>query len=153
MYMFCERGIRGGISVITHRYAKANNRYLPDYHEKEESSYLMFLDANNLYGWAMSQKLPEGDCQWTNEFDKPRKNMLLLNEYILNYDADDERGYILEVDILYLELLHDKHNQYPLAPERMIVTEDIFSEKAKQIRDKIYGKHYRSVKVENLSAI
>ena len=61
MQLFIEKGMRGGISYIAHRHAQANNKYMKNYNEKEESSYIMYLDANNLYGWAMSQKLPSGN--------------------------------------------------------------------------------------------
>ena len=64
MQLFIEKGLRGGISYISHRHGKANNKYMRDYNPQEESSYLMYLDANNLYGWAMSQPLPYGDLQW-----------------------------------------------------------------------------------------
>ena len=61
MQLFVEKGLRGGISYIAHRYGKANNKYMSSYNPQEENSYLMYLDANNLYGWAMSQPLPYGD--------------------------------------------------------------------------------------------
>jgi hypothetical protein len=64
MYLFIEKGLRGGNSMIAHRYAKANNKYLSDYNPDEKSSHIMYLDANNLYGWAMCQKLPYGDFKW-----------------------------------------------------------------------------------------
>ena len=69
MHMMIESGIRGGISMIAHRYAKANNKYLPDYDESQESSYLTYLDANNLYGWAMIQDLPINNFKWSQERD------------------------------------------------------------------------------------
>ena len=64
MQHFIEKGLRGGISYIAHRHGKANNKYMKDYNPEIEDSYLMYLDANNLYGWAKSQPLPTGDFQW-----------------------------------------------------------------------------------------
>ena len=64
MQLLIEKGFRGGISYIAHRYAKANNKYLPNYNPELDDSYLMYLDANNLYGWAMSERLPTGNFKW-----------------------------------------------------------------------------------------
>ena len=62
-----EEGIRGGICHSIHRYAKTNNKYMKNYNENEESSYIQYLDANNLYGWAMSQKLPVNGFKWLED--------------------------------------------------------------------------------------
>lgn len=67
MYQFIEKGMRGGISYIANRYSKANNEYMNDYNENEPSKYIMYLDANNIYGWAMSQQLPTGGFEWMGE--------------------------------------------------------------------------------------
>ena len=66
MQLFIEKGLRGGISYIAHRHGKANNKHMTDYYPQKEDkdSYLIYLDANNLYGWAMSQPLPTGDFRW-----------------------------------------------------------------------------------------
>ena len=64
MILLIEKGITGGICQATHRYAKVNNKYIKNYNENIESSYIEYLDANNLYGWAMSQKLPVNDFKW-----------------------------------------------------------------------------------------
>src|SRR5690606_24125883 len=69
MYLMVERGIRGGISVISHRHSKANNKYLPDFNPKEASKYIVYRDANNLYGWAMIQPLATGNFKWENVGD------------------------------------------------------------------------------------
>ena len=79
-----EKEIRDGICHAIHRFAKANNKYLISYDKNKESSYTQYLDANNLYGWAMSQKLSLDGCKW-------KKNMLK------NYEDDSDKGYILEV--------------------------------------------------------
>ena len=73
MYLFYEKGIRGGISTVMGRYAKANNPYMDDYDPNVPTSYIQYLDANNLYGWAMSQSLPVGGFKWMSE-----KHLLLL---------------------------------------------------------------------------
>jgi hypothetical protein len=66
MYLFCEHVKRGGISVnISHRYAEANNKYMKKYNPNEESSYICYYDANNLYGGAMSEKSPYADFRWS----------------------------------------------------------------------------------------
>jgi len=112
MYQFFERGIRGGQSVIFKKYAKANNKYLSDYNPNEKSTYISYLDANNLYGVSMSCKLPYGEFEWVNGDD------LSIND-IMNYNEDtDNKAYVLEVDLEYPNELHDLHNDYPLACEK-----------------------------------
>ena len=64
MLLMVEKGIRGGICHSIHRYAKANHKYMQNYNNNEESSYIQYLDANNLYGWAMSKKLPVNGFKW-----------------------------------------------------------------------------------------
>ena len=75
MLLIVEKGIRGGICHAIHRYAKANNKYIKNYDKNKESSYIQYLDANSLYGWEMSQKLPVDGFKWKN-------NMLKFNEYL-----------------------------------------------------------------------
>lgn len=113
MYLFFEKGIRGGQSVIFNKHSKANNKYLDDYNPDEETKHIIYLDANNLYGEAMSHKLPISGFEWF-----PVE--MMTNNLILSYDEDniDSIGYALEVDLHYPEHLHNKHNDYPLAPER-----------------------------------
>jgi len=109
MYLMLEKGIRGGQSVVFKKHAKANNKYLDGFDESEPSKYITYLDANNLYAVPMSVKLPMKDFKWIDTIDM---------DTIMNYD-DGDIGYILEVDLEYPKELHDLHNDYPLAPERL----------------------------------
>jgi hypothetical protein len=127
MFQFFEKGMRGGTSYIAHRYAKANNKYMNTYDKNKESSYLMYLDANNLYGWAMSQPLPYGDFKWVENPDEINYK---------NYLRKSKRGMVLEVDLEYPDKLHRMHNGYPLAPESNEITRDMLSDYAREIADK-----------------
>ena len=129
MHMMFEKGIRGGISTITHRHAKANNKYLSSYDPAKESSCNIYLDAKNLYGWRMSQYLPTGGFRW---LDEEEVNDLDVD----NIPEDGSKGYILEVDLEYPEELHGAHDQYPLAPEKILVTDDMLSSYSKRLKDK-----------------
>ena len=113
MLLMVDKGIRGGICYAIHRYAKANNKYMKNYDKNKESSYIQYLDANNLDGWTMSQKLPVNGFKW-------KKCMLKFNEdFIKNYDKNSDKGHILEVDVEYPENLHDFHSHLPFVPERI----------------------------------
>ena len=112
MILFVEGGIRGGVSMISNRYGKANNKYMENYNPDEESKYITYLDANNLYGWGMSQKLPCKNFRWVNE-----KKLVGLDPNLL--DAEDETGYIIQVDLENPKELHNLHNDYQLAPENI----------------------------------
>ena len=112
MYNFFKSGIRGGLCQCSHRNSVANNKYMSSYNPNLSSEYLMYLDANNLYGWAMSQSLPYGNFQW----DNPE---LYTTEYILNI-KDDDVGYVLEVDLDYPSSIHDLHNDLPFCPENIV---------------------------------
>ena len=129
MFQFIEKGMRGGISYIANRHGKANNKYMKKYDEKAPSKYIMYLDANNLYGWAMSQYLPTGDFKWLTE-----KQINNLN--LAKYEEDSNKGLILEVDLEYPKELHDLHNDYPLGPEKIKLTEDMLSDYCKEIANK-----------------
>ena len=79
MLLMVEKGTRGGICQATHRYAKANNKYMKNYNKNIESSYIEYLDANNLYGWAMSQKLPINGFKWTKNLSKFNEDFIKKN--------------------------------------------------------------------------
>ena len=115
MLLMVEEGIRSGICHSIHRYAKANNKYMKNYNNNEESSYIQYLDANNLYGWAISKKLPVNGFRWLDS-DKINE---INEEFIKNYNENDNKGYIFEVDVRYPKRLHDLHSDLPFLPERM----------------------------------
>ena len=131
MFQFIEKGLRGGISYIANRYGKANNKYMKDYNKYKPSKYIMYLDANNLYGWAMSQYLPTGRFKWLKQKEIDKFNVFKINK-------DSEKGYILEVDLEYPKKLHNLHNDYPLAAEKITVEKNMLSNYCKTISDK-YG--------------
>ena len=116
-FLFVEAGIRGGISMISHRHARANHSDLADigYHDpKEPSRQLLYLDANNLYGYAMMQHLPVSDFKWMSQNDV---NAITLDRlHAIKIDSDI--GYIFEIDYTIPEDKHDKFANYPLAPEQ-----------------------------------
>ena len=110
MLLMFEHGIRGGITQVVHKYASANNPYMRDkFNSNEDTTYLQYLDANSLYGWAMSQPLPTGGFRWVNI--EPNE----ISELAIRTD----KGYILEVDVSYPKKLHNPHNGLPFMCERM----------------------------------
>ena len=131
MLLMIEKGIRGGISMISNRYAKANNKYMSEsFNEKDPSKYIMYLDANNLYGWSMSKPLPTHGFKWMN---------------VDELETWELHSCILEVDLEYPKNLHDLHNDYPLAPEQIVVNK--VSKLIPNLGDKKkYVLHYENLK-------
>ena len=117
MLLMVEEGIRGGICHSIHRYVKANNKYMKNHNNNEELSYIQYLDVNNLYGWAMSKKLPVNGFKW---IDNSETAELVINEeFIKNYNENDNKGYILDVYVKYPKRLHELHSDLPFLSERM----------------------------------
>ncbi|XP_073962457.1 uncharacterized protein [Choristoneura fumiferana] len=110
MVQFIKAGIRGGISQASKRYSKANNQFMEDYNSNEDSTFIVYLDVNNLYGDAMRRYLPINNFRWLNENE-------IRNFNILSQTPDSNEGYILEVDLDYPQHLHDSHNSYPFCAE------------------------------------
>ena len=130
MYEMIEAGLRGGMTQTTCKKVEANNKYMgSDYDSGKESSYINYLDANNLYGLSMIQKLPYRNLKWDDK---------ITEDDIINYN-NGRTGYILEVDLEYPKELHDLHNDYPLAPEVMNVKANMLSEKQVEIYKLING--------------
>ena len=144
MLMMIERGIRGGITHISKRYAEANNKYMEYYNPDEESSFIQYLDANNLYGWAMTQNLPTHGFKWMENITI-EKVMDILEKANHSMSNLGSKGYIFEVDLEYPPGLWESHNDYPLAPERMIVNgvEKLFCHFKPR---KHYVVHYRNLR-------
>ena len=126
-YLFIEKGTRQGISYIAKRYAMANNKYMCDYDSNKQSTFITYLDKYNLYSWEMSEYLCYGEFEWLKNVDE--LDVMSINE-------KGDVGYILEVDLKYPNELHELHNDYPLAPEKRTVTNDILSNYCKSIADK-----------------
>ena len=131
MLLMIEKGIRGGVSMISNRYAKANNKYMGEsFNEKEPSKYIMYLDANNLYGWAMSKPLPTHGFEWMK---------------VDELETWERLPCILEVDLECPENLHDLYNDYPPAPEQIVVNK--VSKLIPNLGDKKkYVLHYENLK-------
>ena len=113
MLLMFEKGIRGGISIISNRYGEANNKYMKGFNKKKLKKILMYLDANNLYGFAMSKKLPTHGFKWLSGGEMEN---LFNNQVVQEWE---KTPCILEVDLEYPENLHDLHNDYPFCPERV----------------------------------
>jgi len=145
MYQFIEKGMRGGVSTISKRYAEANNPYMGEQFDPEKpTSYIMYLDCNNLYGWAMSQPLPVSDYRWLD----CQEMSMMDTDFILKLGDYDDYGYILEVDLEYPNELHNSHSDYPLAPEKIKITKDMLSPHSLEINRKLgQKKHFETVKL------
>ena len=116
MLLMVEKGIRRGICHSIHRYAKANNKYMQNYNNNEKSSYIQYLDTNNLYGWVMPKKLPVNGFKWLDTSETSNK---INEDFTKNYDENNDKGYILEADIKYPKRLHELHSDLPFSSERM----------------------------------
>ena len=156
IYNMAENSIRGGISMISTRHDTANNPTLPKtYDSILPKQDLIYLDANNLYGNAMSQHLPTGGFRILEGDEAEALNLETL-------DAEGDDGYIYEVDLQYPESLHDYHDAYPLAPESIVIDlsmysptqQAVFPKSAPQrkltpnLMDKVrYVVHYKNLKL------
>ena len=138
MLLMVEEGMRGGICNSIHRHVKANNKYMENYGKNKESSYIQYLDANNLYGWAMSQKLPKNNFKWVE--DTCRIN----EEFIKNYNENSSKGYMLEVDVKYPKKLHDLHSDLPFLPKRIKI------DKCKKLACDLHNKKKYVVHIKSL---
>ena len=127
MYLMVEQGLRGGISMVSCRYTRANNPSMgKEYQPDKPNKHILYLDATNLYGWAMMQHLPTSDFHWIRD----KKDLESLQELLQHnvIPSDSQEGYILKVELEYPQHLHKQHTEYPLAPEKMKVKPEWLSE-------------------------
>ena len=110
--LMVEKRIRGEICHAIHRYVKANNKFMKDYDENKESSYLKYWHVNNLYGCTILQKLP------VNNFELIKDTFQFYEDFIKSYDEESE-GYFLKVNVQYSEKVHKLYNDFPFLLERM----------------------------------
>ena len=111
---------------------------MKDYDKNKESSYLKYWDVNNLYGWAMSQKLPVNKFEWIEDTSQFNEN------FMKNYNEESDKGYFLEVDVQYPEKLHELHNDLPFLPERMKI------EKVEKLVANLHDKTEYVIHIRNL---
>ena len=151
-YLFVEKGIRGGVSFIGKRYSKANNPMVSDFDEEKPTTFITYLDANNLYGWAMCKPLPTGNFEWLSDLDLLKLQVLITFkgptftsedfEDFLKENASSASkakplgGSFLEVDLEYPAELHDHHNDYPIASQSLKIEYDWQSDYCRAVRDK-----------------
>ncbi len=128
MFKMVDSGIRGGVAMVVNRFARANNKYLGDlYDPSKPTTFILYLDANNLYGWAMSQPLPIRGFKWLTRAE--------INAIDWKAQTVEQKfGYILEVDMKYPAALHDRHNEFPLAVERLSLSMEMLSETQLKVR-------------------
>ena len=126
IYLFIEKGLRGGISYIAKTYAKASNKYMKEYDLKKASEFITYLDINNFYDWEMSIYLPSGTFKWLKNVDGSDVNSI---------SEQSPKGYILEVDIGGPDKLHVLHYDYPLASEKLAIPYEMLSDYCKKTAD------------------
>ena len=113
MLLTYKKGIRGGLCQVTCNYAEANNKYMKNYDKNKESSFLMYVDANNLYGWAMSKKLPVHIFKLVDDLS------MFTEDFIKSYDKEGDVSYLLVVDVEYPIKVLMLHSDLPFLPEKM----------------------------------
>ena len=140
MVLMIEKGIRGGLTQVIKKHSIANNKYLPCYDSTKKSIYLQYLDANNLYGWAMCKKLPLNSYKWANveEFD---------SDFIKNYDDNSDKGYLLEVDVEYPKELYSSHRDLPFLCEKRSKLHKEFEYKVSKEVEKAHKKVYKTFNI------
>ena len=136
MYLFINKCIRGGMTGASNRYARANNDCIQTYDSTKPVSHIIGLDANNLYGHSLTQPMPIGDFRWMTADE--------IKHFDVNAILADDRGYFIEVDLHYPPELHDIHDQFPLAPEKLDIPKEEWSEHTQNLASRLKLKHKSS---------
>ena len=125
MYIFFEKSTKSGVTYISNRYSKASKKYLKSYDSKQKPKHIIYLDANNLYGYGMHKFFPTSGFKWVD----PEK--FHLNKYTSN----SSKGCVLKVNLEYPKELLKLHNDYPLAPDQIEIKREMFSDYQLKIAD------------------
>lgn len=148
MVLFFEGAIRGGLTQASLRYVEANNKFMNTFDDSKPVNYLLYIDANNLYGWASNQALPTHGFVWMSEEEVHECERALGVCKWLPYDEDDDESCVFEVDLVYPECLHDFHSDLPFCPTHRVSPEGINEKKliASLHPPQKYILHYRNLK-------
>ena len=140
MVLMTEKGIRGGLTQVIRKHGIGNNKCLPDYDSGKKSTYLQYLDANNLYGYAMNKKLPLNGHKWVD-------TAIFTDKFIKNYNDNSDEGYLLEVDIVYRKELHSVHRDLPFLPEKRSKRRKEYEYKVSNEVKKAHRKVYKTFNI------
>ena len=140
MVLMTEKGIRGGLTQVIRKNGVANNKYLPNYDDSKKTTYLEYLDANNLYGYAMNKKLPFNRYKWADK-------SIFTDDFIKNYVHEGDKGYLLDVDIEYPKYLHTTHQDLPFLPEKRSKFHKEFEHKLTKDIEKTRKKVYKTFNI------
>ena len=136
IYLFLVKKMRVGISYIAKRFSKSSNKYMRFYDNSKPSKYIIYLDANNLYGWAISQYLPSSGFKWLNKKEIDKFCLNSIECIFIEENSSD--GYILKVNLQYTDELHELQNDYPFDPEKREISDNILSNYCSNIANR-YG--------------
>ena len=140
MVLMTEKAIPGGLTQVVKKHAIANNKYLPSFDKSKRNVFLQYLDANNLYGYAMIQKLPLDGYKWADV-------SISTDDFVKNYNVDSDKGYLLEVDVEYPEELRVAHEDLLFLRERRVKKSKQHNEYEFDKRRKTHSKVYKTFNV------
>ena len=138
LLLMVREGVTGRICHSIYRYAKVNNIYMKHYNKNKESSYIQYRDISNLYGWAMSQKLPVNNFEWIKDIFQ------FTEDFMKSCNEESDEGYFIENDAQYLEKLYELHNDFPFLPERTKI------EKVEKLVANVHDKTEYVIHIRNL---